>query len=401
MTEIDQKNDKLYRILEVMFFITLIAISGEISLRDIAIGLLFIIFMVRKVYRKDFSLVSTEYNKYIYLFFIFSLLSLFKAEDLIQAGHAIVTPIFTYIVFYFMALEIVKEKKIGKYVKYLYLGNIIFLIYGLYIDIYTSDRFFLSGNSRGTFAGFIIFISLSLFITNRGKLYHKFTYVLGFSLGVFALFSHSRGAIVGFSIGIVVWAILMIFKSFSWKRVVITLMILLAIFTVFFSSDAIVNRFDRILRYQDDNSITTRIRMWRTSYNLIKENPVLGIGAGNFTPTAHRYVQEVMSEKAWSSIHQHPHNLYLQIPLEQGIISLIIFLVLIYKTYYISFMNYLFFQERSWPYFAAITQISMLTAILGHSFFDFPLNRSFNGVPLILLIILNFRYYNRIRDKIK
>lgn len=400
MSVTNQKNDKLYRILEVMFFITLIATSGEISLRDIALGLLFIIFLSRKLYNKDFSLVSTEYNKYIYLFFLFSLLSLFKAEDLFQAGRSIVTPVFSYIVFYFMALEIIDEKKIKKYIKYLYIGFILSLFYGLYLDIYTSDRFFLSGNSRGTFAGFIIFITLSLFITNRGKIYHKIIYLLGFSLGLFALFSHSRGAIVGFSIGISLWAILIIFKNFSWKRIITAIIILLIVFSAFYSSDAIVNRFDRVLNYQEDSSITTRFNMWRASYNLIKENPLLGIGAGNFTPTAHRYFEEVMEEDPWSSRHQHPHNLYFQIPLEQGIISLIIFFILVYKAYYISFKNYLFFKEKSWPYFAAIAQIAMLTSILGHSFFDFPFNRTFNGIPLILLIILNLKYYNRVRTNI-
>ena len=387
-------NDKLYRALEIMFFITLIAISGRISLRDIALGILFIIFLARKIIRRDFTLVSTEFNRYIFLFFLFSLLSLFKAEDLIQASHAIVTPVFTYIVFYFMALEIIERKKIDKYIKYLYIGHILFLLYGLYIDVFTSDRFFLSGNSRGTFAGFIIIISLSLIITNRGKIYHKIIYIIGFSLSLFALFSHSRGAIVGFTIGIVFWVILINLKNFSWKKAISTLIVLLIIFSAFYSSEAIVNRFDRALDYQDDSSVTTRFRMWRTSFNLIKENPVLGIGAGNFTPTAHRYVDEVMDERAWSSGHQHPHNLYFQIPLEQGIISLVIFAILIYKAYYIAFKNYLFFKEKSWPYFAAIAQLAMLTAILGHSFFDFPLNRTFNGVPLIVLIVLNLKYYN-------
>ena len=391
--------DRLFRALEIMFFITLVASSGQISLRDIALGLLFIIYLARKIYHRDFQLVRTEYHSYILLFFLFSLLSLLKVEDFNQAIHAIITPIFSYIVFYFMVLEIIDIRKIPRYIGYLYGGNLLFLGYGLYLDHFTSQRFFLSGNSRGTFAGFIVILSLSLLVTARGKLYHRFLYGAGFLLGLFALFSHSRGAILGFTAGIILWALLYLAKEFSWKRLIIAAVLLAVIFTSFYSSDAIVSRFDRIMSYQDDSSITTRLKMWQTSLDLIRENPLLGIGAGNFNPTALRYVEEVREESPWSSHHLHPHNLYLQIPLEQGILSLIIFLILVGKSYYIALKNYLFYPEKSWPFFAALAFMAMLTAILGHSFFDFPLNRTFNGFPLILLAVMNLLYFERRQRK--
>lgn len=384
-----------------MFLITLVASSGKITLRDIALGLLFIIYLARKIYRRDFRLVRTEYHNYILIFFLLSLLSLFKAEDLNQAVHAIVTPIFSYIVFYFMVLEIIDIKKISRYVGYLYGGNLLFLGYGLYLDHFTSDRFFLGGNSRGTFAGFFVILSLSLLVTGRGKFYHRFMYVAGFLLGLFALFSHSRGAIIGFSAGIILWTLLYLVKEFTWQKLVISIVLLTVIFTAFYSSEAIVSRFDRLISYQDDSTITTRLKMWRTSLHLIRENPLLGIGAGNFNPIALRYVEEVMEERPWSSYHLHPHNLYLQIPLEQGIISLVIFLILVFKSYYIALKNYLFYPERSWPFFAALAFMAMLTAILGHSFFDFPLNRTFNGIPLILLVVINLLYFDRRQGEVE
>lgn len=392
-----QTDDKLFRALEIMFFITLVATSGEISLRDIALGLLFIIYLTRKIYRRDLRFVRTEYHNYILVFFLFSLFSLLRVEDLNQAIHAIVTPIFSYIVFYFMVLEIIDIRKIPRYVGFLYGGNLLFLGYGLYLDHFTSERFFLSGNSRGTFAGFIVILSLTLLVTRRGKFYHRLLYGAGFLLGLFALFSHSRGAIVGFIAGIILWALLYLVKEFSWQRLVIAVVLLAVIFTAFYSSDAIFSRFDRIMSYQDDSSITTRLQMWRTSLRLIRENPLLGIGAGNFNPTALRYVEEVLEENPWSSHHLHPHNLYLQIPLEQGIISLVIFLILVVKSYYIALKNYLFYPEKSWPFFAALAFLAMLTAILGHSFFDFPFNRTFNGFPLILLAVINLLYFDRRR----
>lgn len=383
-------NGRLFIFLQWLFYLQLFTASGEISLRDITIGLLFISFIVWKLYYKDFNILKTSFNKPVLIFFAFSLLSLYKAEDLYMAGRSIITPIFTYLVFYFMAIELVEPKKIPKYINILFLGMFTFVSYGLYVDNFTSDRFFLRNNNRGSFAAIVILFAISLLISQRGKWYHKCLYASGFLLGIPALFSHSRGGFLGFAGAILLWLFLILFKEINIMKVIMIILVVAIFIGAYGNFDNIQNRLDGTF---DDYGDDVRIRMWRTSYNLILENPVLGIGVGNFTPTATDYVVEVMDERGWSSRHRHPHNLFVQIPLEQGIISLFIFGFLLIKAYMLAFKNYLFYDEKSWGFFAGITLIVTLTSVMIHSFVDYPLRATYNGIPIILLTVINLHYY--------
>ncbi len=74
-----------------------------------------------------------------------------------------------------------------------------------------------------------------------------------------------------------------------------------------------------------DQSFTLRQSYNKISFQIIKDNPLLGVGPGNFTISEPKYDKNLQS---WEI--QPAHNLYLLIASEIGIVGLLIFFVLIY-----------------------------------------------------------------------
>lgn len=379
-----------------LFIVALFFSTFPIAIRNIFLFLLFFCYIGSKIYRKDLTLPESRLNHYILLLFLFSLLSLFKAEDHYQALDALLSPIFRYIAFYFIALELIRLKEVEKYIYILFASSLTMVFYGLYLDYFTRDNFFHRANSRGTFAGLFVFLSITLLITQKRSISKRGLFFLGALAGLRALTFYSRGAILGFLAGLALWVPLIIYKEYRgihWKRVLLFSLLLLLLLTPIFTSDYLRGRFGVLVDYRDDGSTTTRLRMWRLSLDLIKENPFLGIGVGNFFPTVHEYGIETTGESPWSSRHQHPHNLYIQIALEQGLPSLLLFLLLLVITYRMAFTNYTSYALGEWGYVVGLLFLVMATALLTHSMVDFAVKRSFNGIMVILLAILNYRYY--------
>ena len=390
MTKIENQNIK---VLEIFFLLSIFFISFQISIRNIFLALLLIVYIFYKVKYRDFAVYDSEFNKYVILFVSFSLLSFFKAENIELAVDMFISPIFRYLVFYFIALELLDVNKYKKYIYIIFSSHLIIIIYGLYTDYFTNDDFFNRANSRGTFASLAVILSLSLLFNYKTKLIEKAFLICSVFLGLIAVSTYSRGAILGFITAMFLWTILMILKDFSYKKAIAFILILVILLVPIFTSDYIIGRFSHIQDISSDTSITTRLNMWNVSLQLIKENPILGIGIGNFSTTVHSLGANILGDDIWSQGHLHPHNVFIQIALGQGIISLILFLIMVFKAYKIAFINYYNFRKDSTAYFFAITFIAMLTSLLTHSFFDFPVKRSFNGILLIIFFIINYKFY--------
>lgn len=390
------KSDK---IINIIFLLALFFASFEIAIRNIILVLLFLFYLSIKLYQRNFNLYSTFLNKYVFAFLGLSLLSLLKAVDMGNAFGTLFSPILRYIIFYFIALELIEINKIKKYINIILAGKLVIIFYGLGIDFFTKNDFFAHRNSRGTFAGFAVIICLNLLITQKNSIFKKMIYIVGIVVGLTALTTYSRGANLGFVIGIILWTLLIILRMQSWKQITATLIILAILFTPLLSSNYMQNRFGKIKNYENSSSITARLEMYRTSLKLIRKNPILGIGIGNFYPRAKDYVKnELQEEVHWNETHQHPHNLYIQIALEQGIISLIIFLIMVFKAYQISYSNYKHYETNSIQFFCSLSFITMLTALLGHSLVDFTIKRSYIGIPLLVFFVLNYKLYEEYKD---
>lgn len=99
-------------------------------------------------------------------------------------------------------------------------------------------------------------------------------------------------------------------------------------FTISMSFNLMGNRNYELINYliknkTTDASINTRLELYKISFELIKENPVTGIGFGGFNS----YYKSDLPIKL-----KYPHNLFLETQVELGIIGSILLITLIYLT---------------------------------------------------------------------
>ena len=84
-----------------------------------------------------------------------------------------------------------------------------------------------------------------------------------------------------------------------------------------------------------DSSFEKRRLLTATAWVTFKNNPLLGVGAGNYTVWFDHYAEQVGSEARGyddpGEIH-YPHNLYLEIAAETGVLGLVIFAAIVAMT---------------------------------------------------------------------
>lgn len=78
-----------------------------------------------------------------------------------------------------------------------------------------------------------------------------------------------------------------------------------------------------------DKSIPMRLAFWSASWNLIKKNPVAGVGTGDMPRTYFYYYDSIHSplDKEWRTLHA--HNQFLTITVQFGIIGFLLLVLLV------------------------------------------------------------------------
>ena len=125
--------------------------------------------------------------------------------------------------------------------------------------------------------------------------------------------------------------ILFMAQRLSLKKQIIAFLLLCSLFTgAFFTSHNFSSRLDQawheIATYHHGSSRTSlgqRLDWWNDSLELIKKRPVFGFGTGGFTVAHNQLIQGTHTEPT-----DNPHNEYLFIAVQLGIVGLVLFLAL-------------------------------------------------------------------------
>lgn len=75
-------------------------------------------------------------------------------------------------------------------------------------------------------------------------------------------------------------------------------------------------------------SVGQRLEMWRAAWLIYKDNPVIGVGRGNFPAAAKTYAEAGLVHPQ-ATVHPHPHNGYLEFMVSNGTIGLALLLFLL------------------------------------------------------------------------
>ena len=132
--------------------------------------------------------------------------------------------------------------------------------------------------------------------------------------------SGSRGPILALPMTA---AILLIIK-FRFKGLAYACLLGAAVIAVIVFTPSINERFSRIISDEykvSSSSIGTRIVLWQTSLKIIRDNPVFGIGYGNFRKNVDKYNNKPLGSKA------HAHNSFLQQAVSYGLTGLTVLMI--------------------------------------------------------------------------
>ncbi len=174
----------------------------------------------------------------------------------------------------------------------------------------------------------------------RWNLFERRIYLSGIVsiLFVVLILTQSYGGIVGVFVTVFCYMIYERFKTtnketktFLTKIIVfITVVIVLG---VGLAAALNVEKFQNLVKVDEHTSIATRLEIWEVGAKLIKENPVLGIGLGEYERMYSERATELLGHQPYELARLHSHNLYMETWLNAGLLGVIAFFWLLIATF--------------------------------------------------------------------
>ena len=156
--------------------------------------------------------------------------------------------------------------------------------------------------------------------------YYYSLLILTTSISTTAIYlSRSYSGWLGLGAGIFVLLLLVPIRR---KIKIITICSLLVLSGLFIYSQKNNPKIQALTDFTGRTAIHSRIQIWKTSFAIIKDNPILGIGLGNFHQKYIEYLPKSIEKPLEYKVIK-PHNLYLNLWLETGLLGLISFIWLI------------------------------------------------------------------------
>lgn len=95
---------------------------------------------------------------------------------------------------------------------------------------------------------------------------------------------------------------------------------------MFIQDTAILERFLSVREADREDTWTGRLELWRAAFFISIENPLTGVGTGNFGHSCVRYSELCAAYLHWEGVLASVHNVYLAASAELGIIGLVLFM---------------------------------------------------------------------------
>ena len=300
--------------------------------------------------RKYNQIKSSKLLMAIFFFLVFSILSITWTENLTMGFKGLRLDLYFFALF--VIATSIKKDQIQAIITAFLLGMFIseLISYGVFFELWTfkyatveNPSPFMMHIDYSVFMAFTSLLLLNRLFSNHYELKQKLVYVIFFLTVTGNLFlAIGRTGQVALIVGVFVMVI--VHYRVTLKSILISSVLLLSIFTVAYNvsdtfkmrSAAGVNDIKKISEKNLNSSWGIRVAYYITSYDILKENPLLGVGLGDFmdetTSALETKEYPYLTEQTKNFMKRfHPHNQYLLILLQMGIIGLLLFLYMIYQ----------------------------------------------------------------------
>jgi len=233
---------------------------------------------------------------------------------------------------------------------------------------------------------------LLYFLTKEKNLYIKtfFTILLFSALFIISILG-TRGAYIGAIICVISYLAYLlktnfktIFKIKQFAIVCLTLiLVLLANLNLTQAENNIISRTATISFNTQDGSVNQRLRLYKQGLNHFIENPILGVGIGNWKLTSIDYDKKNIDG---FTIPYHAHNDFIQLLVELGFFGLLFYTLFIFFS-----VNNLFYNKFFKDHINFLL-LGSLSIYLVDSLLNFPIARPISQLFLITFLCLVSQY---------
>ena len=345
-------NEKLLKAIEYLFYlmILLFLVGKAFEIITMLIDILFIIYCI-----KNKNLILKFYGKYeslikgfILLVGYFIVQSLFTNDIMTSLKHSL--GMLRFIILFFAIIHVFNTReKIKNVMIVSFLALFIVNLDSLYQYIFKFDIFGkpMYGDGRritawttmpvvnlysGEFFGLLL--SSIILLKNRYRKIAIFSFV--FFIVIFFL-SGNRSPIVALFSTLFIVGLLS-----SYRKYFILLFIgLIIIFSLSLFNNKLYQGYSAILNPTSNSATAGRHQIYKTSFEIIKDKPLLGIGGGMFRYDFQEYYSRIYDEKSLDPFEKtwletspfHAHNILLDLLVSWGIIGFVLFIYISYKIY--------------------------------------------------------------------
>jgi O-antigen ligase len=235
---------------------------------------------------------------------------------------------------------------------------------------------FQTGSGNVTLYASILGLMCLFFINRNKSIIFNLIFTMAAALSIVAsLLAGGRGVWISAVLSIVV---IMFVNSFNWSKKVRVLPVLGIVGILFVAyltpqtgvkvriDNAVTNVISWAENGKSNTSSGVRLEMWRASYEIIKENPMIGVGKGNYKEHVQVLVNQGKVDEIVASF-DHPHNEYITNFLELGIVGLLA-LILVFLSPISYFLNTI--KHHACDQQERVLAVAGLILVLHYSFYS-------------------------------
>lgn len=166
-------------------------------------------------------------------------------------------------------------------------------------------------------------IAFFLFFTEAKAFYVRWIgpFTIPFMIHAIIL-TYSRGGFIG--MGVVLINCVFYLKNKKWALLA-AILFLVVVFRL--QGQQSQERMESVFDYEEDPSVTSRFEAWEAGMNMLVNNPLMGVGIGNFETQARFYNTEIKRDRA-------AHNAFLHIGGEMGFPGFLVYLAVLLFAFY-------------------------------------------------------------------
>lgn len=316
--------------------IVLLVFSGRFNIPflkngdyPIYIGILFLFVITLYSLKKKINNKNICFILFNILFIFYIFIRTWNSYNMSQAAKAFELTIYVFPLVLFILIIIDNKRMIDLVLFYTFSLTLFFAVLGLFSGDLGEGRLSVLGGGSNVYGRYMLFgfILSVYYLQKSNRLVLKIIIILLlFLFSILTIYSGSRQAVLGLVLALIIISALWIIKTINYKITLnrikkISLLILLGFLMTILAKKFLVNTliFNRLMLLTSDNkgsSVEIRLVLYDKSWKMFFENPLWGNGTRSFAENMPQGLT-------------YPHNVYLELLAEYGIIGFLLFIVIV------------------------------------------------------------------------